>query len=57
MSVMKSVVMILMAVVGLFVPMLEAASPEGVNLARMEGWDIVISKDAIPSDKYAINEL
>ena len=33
-----------------------AQQSEGVNLAAMQGWDIVVSADAIPSEKYAAEE-
>ena len=33
-----------------------AKSPEGVDLARLNGWDIVVAVDAIPSEKYAAEE-
>ena len=32
------------------------APPEGVNLADLAGWDIVVSADAIPSEVYAAEE-
>jgi hypothetical protein len=35
---------------------LEAGPPEGVNLARMSGWDIVVAEDATASEKYAASE-
>ena len=31
-------------------------TPEGVDLAQLDGWDIVIADDAIPSEKYAAQE-
>lgn len=34
-----------------------AASPAGVNLAELDGWDIVIPADSIPSERYAAEEL
>ena len=33
-----------------------AKASEGVDLARLNGWDIVLEKDAIPSEKYAAEE-
>ena len=33
-----------------------AKSPQGVNLAQLKGWDIVVADDAIPSEKYAAKE-
>ncbi len=35
----------------------EAAVPQGVDLANVDGWDIIIPADAIPSEKYAAEEL
>ena len=32
------------------------APPQGVDLAALDGWDIVIAKDAIPSELYAAEE-
>ena len=34
----------------------QAAVPQGVDLAAMEGWDIVIGEEAIPSESYAAEE-
>ena len=34
----------------------QAAVPQGVNLASLEGWDIVICEEAIPSEVYAAEE-
>lgn len=34
-----------------------AAGPQGVNLAELEGWDIVVADEAIPSEVYAAQEL
>lgn len=31
-------------------------TPAGVNLAAMQGWDIVVAEDAIPSERYAAQE-
>ena len=33
-----------------------ATLPEGVNLAAMQDWDIVVAEDASPSEKYAAGE-
>jgi hypothetical protein len=33
-----------------------AAVPKGVDLARLNGWDIVVAEDAIPSEVYAAKE-
>ena len=33
-----------------------AAVPQGVDLAALEGWDIVVAEDAIPSEVYAAEE-
>jgi len=33
-----------------------AAVPQGVNLATISNWDIVVSKNAIPSERYAAEE-
>ena len=42
----------------LFVPAALAASPpQGVNLAALEGWDILVAEDAIESEVYAAQEL
>ena len=35
---------------------LQAQQSEGVTLAAMGGWDIVVADDAIPSEKYAAKE-
>ncbi|MBP7933037.1 MAG: DUF4838 domain-containing protein [Phycisphaerae bacterium] len=45
--------------VGLSVPWGVAAeqSLKGVNLAGMDGWDIVLAEDATPSEQYAAEEL
>jgi hypothetical protein len=32
------------------------ALPQGVNLAALEGWDIVVSPQALPSERYAAEE-
>ncbi|MBN1342799.1 MAG: DUF4838 domain-containing protein [Phycisphaerae bacterium] len=32
------------------------ATPQGVDLAAMQGWDIVVAQDAIPSEVYAAEE-
>ena len=45
-----------LAVICGFVSTLSAQFPEGVNLARLQGWDIVVAEDAIPSEKYAAEE-
>jgi hypothetical protein len=34
-----------------------AAAPRGVDLAALDGWDIVIAADANASEKYAAQEL
>ena len=34
-----------------------AAAPEGVDLASLEGWDIVVAPEASPSVGYAAEEL
>ncbi len=34
----------------------QAAAPRGVDLAALEGWDIVVSEEAIPSETYAAEE-
>ena len=39
----------------LAVPALSAV-PKGINLASLQGWDIVIAEDAIPSEIYAAKE-
>ncbi len=31
-------------------------APKGVNLAQMQGWDIVVAQDAIASETYAAEE-
>ncbi len=36
---------------------LTAAEPGGMNLSQLEGWDILVAEDAIPSEKYAAEEL
>ena len=33
-----------------------ANAPVGVDLARLDGWDVVVAEDAIPSEKYAAEE-
>ena len=33
-----------------------AKIPQGVNLAQLNGWDIVVADDAIASEKYAAQE-
>ena len=33
-----------------------AAEREGVDLAKLAGWDIVVAKDALPSEAYAAEE-
>ena len=35
---------------------LDAQRSDGVDLAAMQGWDIVVSEDAIPSETYAAEE-
>ena len=35
---------------------LPGASPQGVNLAALDGWDIVVAADAIASEVYAAEE-
>ncbi|MBN2307887.1 MAG: hypothetical protein JXR94_02885, partial [Candidatus Hydrogenedentes bacterium] len=35
---------------------LGAEGPEGVDLARLNGWDIVVAEDAIPAERYAADE-
>lgn len=35
---------------------LSAALPEGVDIASMQGWDIVLGEDAIASERYAAGE-
>ena len=40
----------------IFVSPLLAGPGEGVDLAQLKGWDIVLAKDAIPSEKYAAEE-
>ena len=32
------------------------AEPKGVDLARLDGWDIVLGAEAIPSERYAAEE-
>ena len=32
-------------------------TPPGVDMARLDGWDIVVADDAIPSERYAAEEL
>ncbi|MCP4640878.1 MAG: DUF4838 domain-containing protein, partial [bacterium] len=46
------------AVVGrlLASPVLWAETSEGVDLAQMEGWDIVVATDAIPAERCAAEE-
>ena len=34
-----------------------AGVPKGVDLARLDGWDIVLAEDAIPSERYAAEEM
>ncbi|MBN2309581.1 MAG: DUF4838 domain-containing protein [Candidatus Hydrogenedentes bacterium] len=34
-----------------------AAGPQGVNLAELTDWDIIVASDAIPSEAYAAEEL
>ncbi|MDD4268046.1 MAG: DUF4838 domain-containing protein [Pirellulales bacterium] len=34
-----------------------AAEPAGVDLANLEGWDIVVDDEAIPSERHAAEEL
>ena len=41
----------------IFVSPVHARLPKGVDLAVVQGWDIVVAKDAIPSEKYAAEEL
>ena len=36
---------------------LEAAAPVGVDLASLEGWDIVVAEKALPAVSYAAEEL
>ena len=52
----KSKALILIAVIGGLVSTLHARQPKGLNLAKMQGWDIVLAEDAIPSEKYAAEE-
>ncbi len=40
----------------IFVSSLDARPPKGVDLAVLQDWDIVVGKDAIPSEKYAAEE-
>lgn len=40
----------------LFAAPVSGAVPKGVNLAALDGWDIVVAKDAIPSEVYAAKE-
>ena len=42
--------------IGLCASSLDARPPEGVNLARMQGWDIVVAEDATASERYAASE-
>ena len=35
---------------------LQARSPRGLNPAAMKNWDIVVGKNAIPSERYAAEE-
>ena len=49
-------VLISVIVLALLVCPLQAQPPAGVNLAAMQTWDIVIAKDAIPSEIYAAEE-
>ena len=34
-----------------------AAGADGINLAALEGWNIVVAADALPSERYAAEEL
>ena len=40
----------------IFISPLDARPPEGVDLAMLQGWDIVIDKQASPSEEYAAEE-
>jgi hypothetical protein len=35
----------------------EGEAPRGVDLAKMDGWDIVLDEGAIPSEAYAAEEV
>ena len=52
----KMSVVISITVLGVFLSPLQAQTPRGVNLAAMQGWDIVVAKDAIPSEIYVAEE-
>ncbi len=38
-------------------PLMAAEAPRGVNMEALGDWDIVVAEDAIPSEKYAAEEL
>ena len=44
-------------VLGLAACSAAAAAPGGVDLARLQDWDIVLAGDAIESEKFAAEEL
>ena len=52
----KCTIEIFSMLIVLNVSSLLAQQSEGVDLATMQGWDIVVSADAIPSEKYAAEE-
>jgi len=41
----------------IFISPVHARPPEGVDLAVVQGWDIVVDEGATPSEKYAAEEL
>ena len=53
---MKSATTIFFIAAALYMTPLQAQQSKGVDLAAMQGWDIVVSTDAIPSEKYAAEE-
>ncbi len=49
-------ILTIIASVFIFALTLVAGLPKGVNLAKLQGWDIVIGEQASPSEKYAAKE-
>ena len=52
----KSTALIFTVAIAFYVTPLHAQQPQGVNLAEMQDWNIVIADDAIASEVYAAEE-
>ena len=52
----KNTVWGVVSIIILLVSTLGAVPPSGVNLAVLQGWDIVIAEDTSASEKYAAEE-